>query len=123
MFQRTTTVFTREGRSPMQNEAFDYLSKLLKWRKSPQANEVIARGSLKHFAPVDVVYVYARRLSDKQVIVLLNGSDRPTAVDSEYYSELLTDGNKYKNIFDGTPYTLSGKIELGPRATLVLANF
>lgn len=119
----TTTVFTREGRSPMQNEAFDYLSKLLKWRKSPQTNEVIARGSLKHFAPVDGVYVYARRLGDKQVIVLLNGSDRPTAVDSEYYSELLTDGNKYKNIFDGTPYTLSGKIELGPRATLVLANF
>lgn len=119
----STTVFTREGRSAMQNEAYDYLSQLLKWRKSPAANDVIALGSLTHFVPVDGVYVYARRLGDKQVIVLLNGSDRSTTVDTENYAELLTDGNEYKNIFDGTQYTLSGKIELTPRASLVLANF
>lgn len=119
----STTVFTREGRTPMQNEAYDYLSQLLKWRKSPAANEVIARGSLKHFVPVDGVYVYARKLGDKQVIVMLNGTDRPTTVDTENYKELLADGNKYKDVLGGTPYTLSGKIELGPRASLVLANF
>lgn len=119
----TNTVFTREGRSEMQNEAYDYLSQLLKWRKSPEANEVIARGSLKHFVPVDGVYVYARKLGGKQVIVLLNGTDRSTTVDTDNYKELLTDGNSYKDIFDGTQYTLSGKIELGPRASLVLSNF
>lgn len=119
----TISVFTREGRTPMQNEAYDYLSQLLKWRKSPTANEVISQGSLKHFAPVDGVYVYARRLDNKQVIVLLNGTDRPTSIDSEYYKELLTAGSTYKNIFDGTQQTLSGKIELKPRASLVLANF
>jgi len=119
----STTVFTREGRSMMQNEAYDYLSQLLKWRKSPEANEVIARGSLKHFVPVDGVYVYARKLGGKQVIVLLNGTDRSTTVDTDNYKELLTDGNRYNDIFDGTQYTLSGKIEIGPRASLVLANF
>ena len=119
----TTSVFTREGRTPLQNEAFDYLSALLNWRKSRPANDVIARGALKHFAPVNGIYVYTRTLGDKQVIVLMNGTDKPASVDTAAYKEILPDGRSYKDIFNNQPFVFGDKIELSPRATTVLSNF
>ena len=46
--------FTREGRSDLQNEAFDFLQKLLKWRKG---NDIIANGKMKHYAVNNGVYL------------------------------------------------------------------
>lgn len=119
----TVSVFTREGRSPIQNEAFDYLSALLKWRKSHPANDVIARGTLKHFAPINGVYVYARTLGENQVIVLMNGSEKESSLDSAHYKEILTQGKSYKNILDNTTFVFDDKVKLAPRATIVLSNF
>ena len=42
------------------------MSKILRWRRG-QANEVIAKGSLKHFMPQNGVYAYQRKLGDKDV--------------------------------------------------------
>lgn len=119
----TTSVFTREGRTPMQNEAYDYLSALLNWRKSPAANPVIARGQLKHFAPVDGVYAYTRTLGDRRVVVFMNGTDRPATVKTSHYREILPDGTAFHNIFTNAPFTPADTIQLAPRATLVLSNF
>ncbi len=119
----TTSVFTREGRTPMQNEAYDYLSALLNWRKSPAANPVIARGNLKHFAPVDGVYAYTRTLGDRRVVVFMNGTDRPATVKTSHYREILPDGTTFHNIFTNAPFTPADTITLSPRATLVLSNF
>ena len=38
--------FTPAGRTPQQNEAYTYISKLLNWRKG---NDAIAKGSIKHY--------------------------------------------------------------------------
>ncbi len=40
--------FQNANRTARQREAFDYMQKLLQWRKG---NETIAKGTLKHFAP------------------------------------------------------------------------
>lgn len=118
-----STVFTREGRSNLQNEAFDYLSALLNWRKSQPANDVIAKGSLRHFAPVNGIYVYTRTLGDKQIVVIMNGTSKPAMLDSPYYQEILSAGNTFKDIFNGTTFMFDGKIELSPRATVIVSNF
>ena len=118
-----STVFTREGRSDLQNEAFDYLSALLNWRKSQPANDVIAKGSLRHFAPVNGIYVYTRTLGDKQIVVIMNGTSKPATLDSPYYQEILSAGNTFKDIFNGTTFMFDGKIELSPRATVIVSNF
>lgn len=52
--------FEASGRTDIQNEAWNYMQKLLKWRKG---NEVIAKGKMKHFVPQNGVYVYARNLN------------------------------------------------------------
>jgi len=58
--------FTAEGRSELQNEAFNFMQKLLKWR---QGNEIIAKGKMKHYVPQNGVYVYERYLNDKSIVV------------------------------------------------------
>ncbi|NDV69396.1 glycoside hydrolase family 13 protein [Dysgonomonas sp. 25] len=78
--------FTSSGRTDKQNRFHDYMRKLLQWRKG---NEVIAKGTLKHFAPNNDVYVYQREYNGKSVIVMLNGSDSERTISLEPYKEIL----------------------------------
>lgn len=78
--------FSSTDRTELQNKYHAYLKNLLDWRKG---NEVIAKGSLKHFAPNNGVYAYERRLGDKSVVVFLNGSDEAKTIDPSYYSEII----------------------------------
>lgn len=63
--------FTKEGRTAVQNEAFDFLRTLLNWRKN---QEVIHHGKLVHYIPEDNVYVYFRCNDQKKIMVILNGN-------------------------------------------------
>lgn len=77
--------FVSGGRTEQQNQIFDYTRKLLQWRKG---NEMIAKGSLKHFVPVDGVYIYKRYYNEKSVIVIINGSDKEKILNLEDFEEL-----------------------------------
>lgn len=113
----STTVFTRQGRTPMQNEAFDFLSKLLRWRRG---NDVIARGSLRHFIPAEGVYVYQRALDGRTVTVMLNGTDAPVNLPTERYAEILPRQSKHKDILTGREITIEQTVDLPARGILVL---
>jgi glycosidase len=83
--------FTADGRTARQNEAFSFLKKLLTWRRG---NDVIARGTLKHFMPHHGVYAYERRYEGRSVVVLLNGTSEEQTVDTDYYREILPAGRQ-----------------------------
>lgn len=102
----TVNAFTPEGRTPLQNEAWDYMSKLLHWRRG-EANEVIAKGSLKHFMPQNGMYVYRRKLGDKEVTVLMNGTTRPLTVTMERTLEILPYGTRLHDIISGEDVTIA----------------
>ncbi|MDE5624979.1 MAG: glycoside hydrolase family 13 protein, partial [Muribaculaceae bacterium] len=102
----TINAFTPEGRTPLQNEAWDYMSKLLHWRRG-EANEVIAKGSLKHFMPQNGMYVYRRKLGDKEVTVLMNGTTRPLTVTMERTLEILPYGTRLHDIISGEDVTIA----------------
>ncbi len=114
--------FSTEGRTPLQNEAWDYLSSILKWRRDV-ANDVIAEGSLKHFMPINCAYVYERKLGDKQVIVLINGTDSEMDLDTERYSEIMPVGASYTDPLTNNTIKISDSILLQPHQTLILQNF
>ena len=78
--------FEASGRTDIQNEAWNYMQKLLKWRKG---NEVIAKGKMKHFVPQNGVYVYARNLNGKQVVVIMNGNAKESVLPLDRYDEIL----------------------------------
>ena len=114
--------FTREGRTDMQNEAWDYLSRLLQWRRG-EANDVIAKGTLKHFMPQNGIYAYERRLGDKQVVVLLNGQSEPNTVTMERTLEILPYGTTMRDLVSGKDVTITEEMTFAPRQVMILQNF
>lgn len=118
----STDAFTRAGRTDRQNEAWDYLSALLKWRRD-KANDVIAKGSLKHFMPINCAYVYERRLGDRQVVVLINGTDSDLPLEMARYAEILPEGSRLTEAMTGREIIIPKEMTLLPRQTLILQNF
>ena len=114
-----TDAFTREGRTDLQNEAWDYLSKILNWRKG-EVNDVIAKGSLKHFMPQNGIYAYQRKLGDRTVTVLMNGNDKPLDVTMERTLEILPYGTQKRNILTDEIVTIEKEMHFAPREVMIL---
>lgn len=103
--------FEASHRTPQQNEAFSFMQKLLQWRKG---NEVIAKGTLKHFSPRQGVYTYERKYGNRSVIVFLNGNNRTQTIDLSGYREILPASQALdvltgKKVDIGNELTLSGR--------------
>ncbi len=114
--------FLAEGRTALQNEAFDFLSTLLHWRKGSAA---IAKGSMRHFMPTNGIYLYERSYNGEDVIVVMNGNDSAKSVDMSRYLELLPQGESYRDILTDEQVTLipaSGVYEFKPRETRILVK-
>lgn len=109
--------FTREGRDAIQNEAFDFLSKLLHWR---QSNEVIARGGMKHYVLQKGVYVYERFLGDKKVLVFMNGTSNEVEINLDRYAESIQGWSSAKDFLTGKTVTLGETLTLSPKEVLLL---
>ena len=87
--------FTRTGRTKEQNEAYDFMSKLLQWRKT---KPVIHSGKLTQFIPEDNVYVYFRHQANETVMVLMNGNDKEMKINTSRYSECMKGKTKAVNV-------------------------
>ena len=109
--------FTAAGRTKLQNEAFDYLSRLAHWRRG---NDAISHGSLKHFMPENGLYVYERKSPSRRVIVMMHGNDTDVDIDMSIYAEILRPGDTFTNVMTGERVTITPTMHFSPRATLVL---
>lgn len=105
----TVNAFVREGRTELQNEAVDFMSKLLKWRKGSRA---IANGSMKHFMPTNGIYLYQRKYGDEEVIVVLNGVSKENVVDMSRYTEIVPVGARYVDILTGEELELISSADM-----------
>lgn len=95
----TVNAFTREGRTPLQNEAYDFLSTLLSWRKG---NKAIREGKMLHFMPTNGIYLYKRYTPQgDEAVVILNGRDMELDVDMSRYAEALVPGREYRDVLTG----------------------
>ena len=108
--------FTAEGRTDLQNEAFDYTRKLLNFRKG---NEAICKGTMKHFSICKGVYVYERKYNDKSVVVFMNGTDEKQTLSLVPYREILPSSSA-TDFISGKNVVLDEEITLGSRETLLL---
>ncbi len=112
-----TDHFTHAGRDAIQNEAFDFLSKLLHWR---QENEVIARGGMKHYVLQKGVYVYERFLDDDKVLVFINGTTKEVTINLDRYTESIKGMGSAKDFLSGKTITLGETLTLSPKEVLLL---
>lgn len=110
--------FVENGRTALENEAFEFTRQLLNWRK---ANQVIGKGSLKHYSIQNGVYVYQREFNGKSVVVIMNGTDDSKELDLTPYQEILPRENAL-DVLTGKNVNLSGRLRLDGRENLIL-NF
>ena len=112
--------FTREGRTRAQQSMFNWLSRLLHWRRG---NETIIRGYQTQFIPYNGIYVVTRRWHRNTVMTILNGTTQDAVLDISRYQELFDDGQDVSRVQDiptGRYYDLTKNLTLKPRQTLVL---
>ena len=108
--------FTREGRTELQNEAFDYTRKLLNFRKG---NEAICKGTMKHFAIRNGIYVYERKYNDSSVVVFMNGTDENQTLNLAPYKEVLPK-SEATDFITGKKVALNDELLLEKRGILLL---
>ena len=108
--------FVENGRTALENEAFEFTRQLLNWRKG---NQVIGKGSLKHYSIQNGVYVYQREFNGKSVVVIMNGTDDSKELDLTPYQEILPRENAF-DVLTGKNVDLSKKLRLDGRENLIL---
>lgn len=115
----TINQFEKSGRNAMQNEAWDYLRKLLQWRKN---NTTISEGKLLHYAPdyQHECYVYARIDNGKTVLVVLNGSNKEQTLPINRYREVIKNHTSGKDIITSQIIDLKKDMTILPKDVWIL---
>lgn len=113
----THNAFTAEGRTKAENAMFNWLSRLIHWRKG---NSVITKGSQTQFIPYQGVYVIARQYNGKTVLTILNGKSTAATMQVKRYAEVIGSNARVKDVLTNRYYDLSKDLELRPRQVLVL---
>ena len=109
--------FTAEGRTRAEQQMFQWLSRLLHWRKG---NPVISRGTMTQFIPYNGIYVIARRYQGRTVLTVLNGTTKQATMDVKRYAEVIGATKRAKDILTGRYVDLSQDLTMKPRQSLVL---
>ncbi len=109
--------FTAAGRTPKEQDAFNYFKKMANYRK---ANPVLHNGKLTHFVPEDGVYVYFRHNAEKTVMCIMNCNDKPMTVATKRFSERMLGFGKAKNVVTDEVLGNLDNITVGRYTTLVL---
>jgi glycosidase len=97
--------FTKKGRTDQQEEAFDYISSLARYRKNSSA---ITMGKTMQFIPTNGLYVYFRYDNKQTIMVITNTGDKNIKPDWSAYQERLKGFTRAKNVVTGKVISLEG---------------
>ena len=109
--------FTAEGRTKAENSMFNWLSKLLKWRRN---NMVITKGKQIQFIPYKGVYVIARQWNNQTILTILNGTSQPVTLPLDRYAEVIGNHQEAKDVISGRKVKLGNELQLKARDTKVI---
>ena len=109
--------FTAEGRTKAENAMFNWLSKLLKWRRN---NMVITKGKQIQFIPYKGVYVIARQWNDQTILTILNGTSQAVTLPLDRYAEVIGNHEEAKDVISGRKVKLGSELQLKARDTKVI---
>lgn len=101
--------FTAEGRSPDENEVFDYIRALSNLRKS---NPAIYEGTTTQFVPLNGLYVYFRHTDNELVMVAINTSEEKRTIKTSEYSEVLKGKTGLRDL-KGKEFLIQDEMEIG----------
>lgn len=113
----TVNAFTGAGFTPKQQEAQNYLRKLLNWRKTSTA---VASGKLLHYIPQEGLYVYFRYDENQTVMVVLNKNPQDTELDLSRFRRVLKDAKVGRNVLTDDAVDLTVPLPLKPLKSVAI---
>ena len=113
----SNNAFSKEGRTSMQNDYFDFTSKLFSWRKTKTA---VHFGKMTHYIPEDNTYVYFRYDEKETVMVIINNSKENKSIKTSRFSENIGKFNFGKDVLSDKTIDLTKEISLEPKSVLIL---
>jgi glycosidase len=107
--------FTKQGRTTDENESWNHLQFLAKWRKSTTAMS----GKMKQFIPEKGVYVYFRYSDTQKIMVVYNSSNAVVSVSLDRFDEMLNGNQTLVNIFTQEKITIGHSLKAKAGETVI----
>lgn len=104
----------------MQNEAWDYMRKLLQWRKT---NVAITQGKLIHYAPRNGVYVYGRIKDNHTVLVMLNGGVTDKTIQMNRFTDVTGEYTSGRDVITSKVVDIKNTVTIPAKGEYILELF
>jgi len=109
--------FTHDGRTDSENEVFNYLKRLLIYRKE---NKVLQNGLMKQFIPENGIYVNFRYNDEKTLMIIANNNEQTKELDLKRYKEMLNGKITGTEITSFIKYSLQQPVSIPAKSVLIL---
>ncbi|HEY5591449.1 MAG TPA: cyclomaltodextrinase C-terminal domain-containing protein, partial [Paludibacter sp.] len=109
--------FSANSRTSFQNEYYNFMSKLLNWRKG---KSVIHTGLLTHYVPENDVYVYFRYNDNEKIMVILNNNETEQLLKVNRYAESLENKTTGTDVMTGKTFDLKSNFSIPKQTALIL---
>ncbi|MEM1319852.1 MAG: glycoside hydrolase family 13 protein [Bacteroidota bacterium] len=109
--------FEAAGRSAQEQEAFDFIKKLARYRKITPA---LQSGKMTQFVPVDDIYVFFRYDADRTVMVITNSAPEAKTVATQRYAERMRGFRSARDVITDEVISDLSAISVERNATRVL---
>lgn len=109
--------FTGANLSSTERDAQDYLRRLLQWRKR---SPVVQHGKLRHFAPVDGVYVYFRYDDTGTVMVALNRNAKAVPLAFDRFGDFIAAKSRGHDAMTGAAVAFDQPLSLAGKTATIL---
>jgi len=113
----SANAFIKEGRTPLQQEAFNFTRRLLNWRKD---NKAVQFGKLTQYIPENGIYVYFRHNDNKSVMVMFNNNEEQKEVDLSRFTENLKGYTKGKSIITREYFNTLDTIPIAAKSAMIV---
>jgi len=107
--------FAGTNLSSGQSDYFNYLRKLLSFRKEYKA---LSAGSMVHFPPADGIYVYFKRSNGEEFMIIINEKPESRSFDPSLYYKFLF-GKTLTNIFSGEKHNTDLILNIPAESSLI----
>ncbi len=112
----TRSIFTKEGRTTQENETFEYVKTLTKWRNTSKAAQ---KGKFLHFVPEEDIYVYFRIHEQQTVMVIMNNNAEARTIGRDRFAEILDGFTSGKNILTKEAINVRRNFKVPPKTTSI----
>lgn len=101
--------FSAAGRTASENEAFNHVKTLARYRKVSSA---LKTGKTMQFVPIEGVYVYFRYNKDQTVMVVSSTNDKPVVLNLDRFIERTKGFNALKDVFSGSLHLIKNNLTI-----------